>query len=83
MTILEIIKEKFPIGSTMTLWTREPKRGLGRLKFQQSPHFCKEIDLIVKDIIFVPNSYEPVEGVSNSYFKILFTSGHEMFLDEY
>lgn len=83
MTILEIIKEKFPIGSTMTLWTREPKRGLGRLKFQQSPHFCKEIDLIVEEIIFQPHTYEPVEGISNSYFKILFTSGHEMFLDEY
>ena len=83
MTILEIIKEKFPIGSTMTLWTTEPKRGLGRLQFKQSPHFCKETDLIVKEIVFQPHTYEPVEGVSNSYFKIIFTSGHEMFLDEY
>ena len=83
MTILEIIKEKYPIGSTMTLQTKEQKRGLGRLKFQQSPHFCKEIDLIVEEIIFQPHTYEPVEGVSNSHFKILFTSGHEMFLDEY
>lgn len=83
MTILQILKERYPIGSTMTLWATEPKRGLGRLQFQQSPHFCKEIDLIVKEIIFLPNIVEPIEGSANSYFKILFTSGHEMFLEEY
>ena len=81
MTILEIIKEKYPIGSTMTLWTTEPKRGLGRLQFKQSPHFCKEIDLIVEDVIYNSGITDD-KWVSEPYYQILFTSGHYLFLEE-
>lgn len=82
MTILQILKEKYPVGSIMTLWTTEPKRGLGRLQFQQSPHFCKEIDLIVKEIVY-NSGIEYDKWVGEAYFKILFESGHSLILEEY